>query len=53
MACFCVKAARDSLERMGNRLFYEQMLQDIMQQEKHGITSERDVTTLKDYMQVD
>ena len=47
-----LKAARDACDRMGNKKFYEQMIHDIIQQEKYGITSEADVTTLKDYMQV-
>ena len=37
---------------MGNRNFYDQMLQDAMFQRKYKITDEIDVTTLKDYMQV-
>lgn len=44
-------AAEDSLRLMGNRNFYEQMLQDAMFQRKYKITDEIDVTTLKDYMQ--
>lgn len=37
---------------MGNRKFYDQMLQDAMFQQQYRITDEVDVTTLKDYMQV-
>ena len=37
---------------MGNRKFYDQMLQDAMFQQQYKITDEVDVTTLKDYMQV-
>ena len=37
---------------MGNRQFYEQMLEDAMFQRQYKITDEIDVTTLKDYMQV-
>ena len=48
----CLQAARDALEKMGNKKFYEQLLQDIMQQEHWKITHESDVITLKDYMQV-
>ncbi|XP_045200596.2 uncharacterized protein CXorf58-like isoform X2 [Mercenaria mercenaria] len=44
-------AAEDSLKLMGNRQFYEQMLQDAMFQKRYKITDEIDVTTLKDYMQ--
>lgn len=44
-------AAEDSLRLMGNRNFYEQMLQDAMFQKRYKITDEVDVTTLKDYMQ--
>ncbi|KAH3805326.1 uncharacterized protein CXorf58-like isoform X2 [Dreissena polymorpha] len=44
-------AAEDALKLMGNRQFYEQMLQDAMFQRKYKITDEIDVTTLKDYMQ--
>ncbi|XP_052782799.1 uncharacterized protein CXorf58-like [Mya arenaria] len=44
-------AAEDSLRLMGNRQFYNQMLQDVMFQKKYKITDEIDVTTLKDYMQ--
>lgn len=46
------QAAEDSLKLMGNRQFYDQMLQDAMFQKKYKITDEVDVTTLKDYMQV-
>ena len=35
---------------MGARLFYDQCMQDTLQQCQHRITSELDVTTLKDYM---
>ena len=51
MTC-SLQAARDALEKMGNKKFYEQLLQDIMQQEHSKITHESDVITLKDYMQV-
>lgn len=44
-------AAEDSLRLMGNRQFYEQMLEDAMFQRQYKITDEIDVTTLKDYMQ--
>jgi len=46
------QAAEDSLRLMGNRQFYDQMLQDAMFQKRYKITDEVDVTTLKDYMQV-
>ncbi|XP_071085227.1 uncharacterized protein CXorf58-like [Haliotis cracherodii] len=45
------EAAEDSLRLMGNRLFYEQMLQDSIFQQQYNISDEVDVTTLKDYMQ--
>ena len=47
-----LQAAEDSLQLMGNRKFYEQMLEDAMFQRQYKITDEIDVTTLKDYMQV-
>ena len=37
---------------MGNRVFYDQMLQDTIRQRQCPISDEVDVTTLKDYMQV-
>ncbi|XP_041379360.1 putative uncharacterized protein CXorf58 [Gigantopelta aegis] len=43
-------AAEDSLRLMGNRLFYEQMLQDALRQKQCPVADEVDVTTLKDYM---
>lgn len=45
------EASEDSLRNMGNRKFYDQMLQDAMFQQQYRITDEVDVTTLKDYMQ--
>jgi hypothetical protein len=36
---------------MGNRSFYDQLLQDTIRQQQAAITDEVDVTTLKDYMQ--
>ncbi|XP_052107092.1 uncharacterized protein CXorf58-like [Mytilus californianus] len=45
------EASEDSLRNMGNRKFYDQMLQDAMFQQQYKITDEVDVTTLKDYMQ--
>lgn len=44
------EAAEDSLRLMGNRHFYDQMLQDTIRQQQAAITDETDVTTLKDYM---
>ena len=46
------QAAEDSLRQMGNRVFYDQILQDTIRQRQCPITDEIDVTTLKDYMQV-
>ena len=37
---------------MGNRHFYDQMLQDTIRHQQAAIVDEVDVTTLKDYMQV-
>lgn len=37
---------------MGNRIFYENILQDSMQEHYNRITDEVNVITLKDYMQV-
>jgi len=45
------EAAEDSLRQMGNRVFYDQILQDTIRQRQCPITDEIDVTTLKDYMQ--
>ncbi|XP_070213227.1 uncharacterized protein CXorf58 homolog isoform X2 [Littorina saxatilis] len=45
------EAAEDSLRLMGNRHFYDQMLQDTIRQQQVAIVDEVDVTTLKDYMQ--
>ncbi|XP_064615141.1 uncharacterized protein CXorf58-like [Liolophura sinensis] len=45
------EAAEDSLKQMGNRLFYDQILQDNIYQKQFRVTDEVDVTTLKDYMQ--
>lgn len=45
------EAAEDSLRLMGNRHFYDQMLQDTIRHQQASITDEVDVTTLKDYMQ--
>ncbi|ELT96341.1 hypothetical protein CAPTEDRAFT_219983 [Capitella teleta] len=45
------EAAKDACARMGHRRFYDQLIQDTMQHQKHRITGEVDVTTLKDYMQ--
>ncbi|XP_033124978.1 putative uncharacterized protein CXorf58 [Anneissia japonica] len=51
----CIKpaseAAVDACQMMGNRKFYDQMIADSCQYEKHRITEEVDVTTVKDYMQ--
>lgn len=49
---FLWQASEDSLRHMGNRRFYDQMLQDAMYNQQYRVTDEIDVTTLKDYMQV-
>ena len=48
----CSQAASDSLKLMGNRKFYDQLIADLCQREKDGITDEIDITTMKDYMKV-
>ncbi|CAH1781799.1 unnamed protein product [Owenia fusiformis] len=45
------EAAQDACNIMGNREFYNQMIQDALYQEQKKISDETDVTTLKDYMQ--
>ncbi|XP_074657958.1 uncharacterized protein CXorf58-like isoform X2 [Tubulanus polymorphus] len=45
------QAARDACDLMGNRKFYELILQDAVHHEQFKITDEIDVTTMKDYMQ--
>ncbi|ESP00253.1 hypothetical protein LOTGIDRAFT_141099, partial [Lottia gigantea] len=45
------EAAEDSLKLMGNRTFYDHMLQDTIHHQQYKITDEIDITTLKDYMQ--
>lgn len=37
---------------MGNRMYCDQVLEDICQNQQLKITDEIDVTTMKDYMQV-
>ena len=37
---------------MGHRKFYDQVLEDIIHYDTYKITDQIDVTTLKDYMQV-
>ena len=46
------KAASDACKEMGHRKFYDQMIADTCQYERDKITDEVDVTTVKDYMQV-
>ena len=46
------QASEDSLKMMGNRIFYENLLQDSLQEHSNRITDEVNVITLKDYMQV-
>lgn len=46
------EAAEDACRMMGNRKFFDQMLVDAIQQQKPGVTDDADVTTVKDYMQV-
>lgn len=45
------EATEDSLKMMGNRIFYENILRDSMQEHYNRITDEVNVITLKDYMQ--
>ncbi|XP_019384009.1 PREDICTED: putative uncharacterized protein CXorf58 homolog, partial [Crocodylus porosus] len=45
------EAATDACKLMGCRRYYEQMIQDKLQYQKHKITDEIDVATVKDYMQ--
>ncbi|RUS83432.1 hypothetical protein EGW08_008804 [Elysia chlorotica] len=45
------EAAEDSLRQMGNRIFYDQILQDTIRQQQQAVCDEVDITTLKDYMQ--
>ena len=42
----------DSLRLMGNRQFYDHMLQDILHHHQSSVVDEVDVTTLRDYMLV-
>uniref|UniRef100_A0A8D0G4N6 Uncharacterized protein n=1 Tax=Sphenodon punctatus TaxID=8508 RepID=A0A8D0G4N6_SPHPU len=46
------EAAVDACKLMGHRKYYDQMIQDELQYQKHKITDEMDVATMKDYMQV-
>ncbi|CAL1527866.1 unnamed protein product [Lymnaea stagnalis] len=45
------EAANDALKLMGNRNFYDQILQDTIRQQQQPISDEVDITTMKDYMQ--
>ncbi|XP_038613211.1 putative uncharacterized protein CXorf58 homolog isoform X2 [Tachyglossus aculeatus] len=45
------EAMVDACKLMGNRKYYNQMIQDQLQYQKHKIADEIDVVTLKDYMQ--
>eukprot|EP00795_Rhopilema_esculentum_P016602 gene16602-8029_t len=45
------EAAADACRQMGNRKFYDLMLQDFCQSKQDKITDELDVTNLKEYMQ--
>ena len=47
-----MKAAQDACDLMGHRKFYDQVLEDIIHHDTYKITDQIDVTTLKDYMQV-
>ena len=49
---FILKAAQDACDLMGHRKFYDQVLEDIIHYDTYKITDQIDVTTLKDYMQV-
>ena len=37
---------------MGNRVFYDQLLEDACRHQHLGVTEEVDVTTVKEYMQL-
>ncbi|XP_063306167.1 uncharacterized protein CXorf58 homolog [Pelobates fuscus] len=45
------QAAENACKLMGHRAYYEQIICDELQYQKHGITDIVDVATLKDYMQ--
>ncbi|XP_058040582.1 uncharacterized protein CXorf58 homolog isoform X3 [Ahaetulla prasina] len=45
------KAAVDACKLMGYRMYYNQILQDELQNKRHGITDEIDIATIRDYMQ--
>ncbi|KAM8977097.1 LOW QUALITY PROTEIN: uncharacterized protein CXorf58 homolog [Pelodytes ibericus] len=45
------EAAGDACRLMGHRTYYEQLICDELEYQKHGITDVVDVATLKDYMQ--
>ncbi|KAL7983707.1 hypothetical protein Chor_000583 [Crotalus horridus] len=45
------KAAVDACKLMGYRTYYNQILQDELQNKRHGITDEIDIATIRDYMQ--
>uniref|UniRef100_A0A8C5RJY3 Uncharacterized protein n=1 Tax=Laticauda laticaudata TaxID=8630 RepID=A0A8C5RJY3_LATLA len=45
------KAAIDACKLMGYRMYYHQILQDELQNKRHGITDEIDIATVRDYMQ--
>jgi hypothetical protein len=51
IAC-ALQAAREALDLMGARKFYDIVLRDVVHHQQHKITDEIDVTTSKDYMQV-
>ncbi|XP_039218926.1 putative uncharacterized protein CXorf58 homolog isoform X4 [Crotalus tigris] len=44
-------AAVDACKLMGYRTYYNQILQDELQNKRHGITDEIDIATIRDYMQ--
>lgn len=46
------EAARDACDLMGRRNFYDLIIKDLLHERSHGVSDEVDVTTLKDYMQV-
>ena len=49
---FLPQAAEDARRQMGNRRFYDQILQDTCHHHQLSVTDEIDVSTMKDYMQV-
>lgn len=47
-----LQAAADAKRQMGNKKFYDQMLEDACLHHQLKVTDEMDVVNMKDYMQV-